>query len=124
MLYFIQKMKKHLTLNIKKLIPVIFLIIFSTLSYPQSSHKSTPRNKENYNHLHQINETPHGVFRYGSVSGNESNAPSFREFSPNYFHIENSDSSLWNGRHWDKKSHPLKKIIDSVGCVLYIPNSC
>lgn len=97
------------------IICLLFLSGFAASYSQEPEHKKESRQAENY----YIEKSHQGVFKYRTTSENKSIDPAFRDFSPNYFHIEDSDSSLWNGRHWDKKSYPLKVFVGSTDSRFY-----
>ncbi len=39
---------------------------------------------------------------------NDNYSPLSEHFSSNYFHIDKSNRSLWNGKHWNQSDFPLK----------------
>jgi predicted Zn-dependent protease len=107
---------------------LIFLFLFGiTVSFPQQpAHKATPERRTEYNSSDQTNiansgKNYQGVFRYRLKENNKSINPSFRDFSENYFRIDKSDSSLWNGRHWSWQSYPLKIYVKYSASKYYRP---
>lgn len=94
------------------------LIFWATKSYTQQpAHKASPENHKEYILSGQSNIARSGnehreIFKYRLKPDNQPINPAFREFSENYFHIEKSDNSLWNGRHWNKNSYPLKIYVE------------
>lgn len=98
------------------------LILFGiTISYPQDTGHKVDNKKESEQADNYYFDNSHSVFKYRGKSGNQQINFSFRNFTPNYFHIEDSDSSLWNGRHWDKNSYPLNIYIQKSDSRYYKP---
>ncbi|HSD63678.1 MAG TPA: matrixin family metalloprotease [Ignavibacteriaceae bacterium] len=112
-------MKNILPRRIRLVFLCLLILCGITITYPQESvHK--PENKKQADNYYSEN-SHHGVFKYRSNSGSQPVNPSFRDFSPNYFHIEDSNNSLWNGRHWNKNSYPLKVFIQTSDSKYYNP---
>lgn len=85
---------------------VLTLLIFSSgYVYPQHIPEDN-RAKAGLSGRNHI-----GVFKYRSATDNKLIDSEFRNYSENYFHIENDENSLWNGRHWNKNNFPLKVYI-------------
>ncbi len=98
--------------------PLFYLLILwgIAISYPQDNKKESGQTDNYY-----FDSSHHSIFKYRGKPGNQPNNVSFRNFTPNYFHIEDSDSSLWNGRHWNKNSYPLKVFIQRSNSKYYKP---
>lgn len=107
---------------------LIFLFLFGiTVSFPQQpAHKANPERRTEYNSSDQTISANSGknyqeVFKYRLKEDNKSLNPPFRDFSDNYFRIDKSDSSLWNGRHWSWRSYPLKIYVKHSPSKYYKP---
>jgi predicted Zn-dependent protease len=65
--------------------------------------------KEFYSELSGIDKT---IETYGETENehnyNKRNFTNFTSHSNNYFRIEDSKNSLWNGKHWENEDFPLK----------------
>lgn len=109
--------------NLQSLInfPLFCLLILwgITISYPQD-HKAYNKKESDQTSNYYFDNSHHSIFKYRGASGNQPISFSFRNFTSNYFHIENSDSSLWNGRHWDKNSYPLRVYVQKSDSKYYV----
>jgi predicted Zn-dependent protease len=107
---------------------LISLFLFcSIISYPQQpAHQARPVNKSEYDssnqgYLFRSGKIHREAFKYRLKTNNKLISPPFRDSSENYFHINKTDSSLWNGRHWDKHSYPLRIYIRKSTSKYYKP---
>ncbi|HEY7750876.1 MAG TPA: matrixin family metalloprotease [Ignavibacteriaceae bacterium] len=138
-------MKTKITLS-PKVVPIIFFLIFSSiLIYPQSSkHIKSNSSGKKYDYVERHSGNSN-VSSPSDVSFNKRKTSNInrREFnrknnrtnvnkrdysenrnkesfdSDNYFHIDKSGNTLWDGKHWDEDEFPLKVYVKESSSEYY-----
>jgi predicted Zn-dependent protease len=114
-------MKKNITSGFKYFF-IFFLIFQLTEIHPQQ--KANHRFSEPKKFVKQKNESFYNNFSAKKAGDNSSLRlddvdNSDEEFSYNYFRIDKSEKSLWNGKHWRAEDFPLKVFINKSGSKYY-----
>lgn len=89
---------------------VLFFTIAAQNSYPQVKAEISLPESSTVTHGRISNDITNskGAHNAGlNVEFNNGNV-SYDHLSNNYFHIDKSNKSLWNGKHWNQSDFPLK----------------
>ena len=81
----------------------------STLSQPSGTNSNKKTNKDFVNKQSENNKRDYRKNRDVQLKNN----------SVNYFHIDKSGKTLWDGKHWDMDEFPLKVYVKEVSSKYY-----
>ena len=71
--------------------------------------RKTVKSSDNYDYIYNYSRRNVKISTASKRTESDNNLASFTEhISNNYFHIDKSNRSLWNGKHWNDSDFPLK----------------
>jgi hypothetical protein len=75
----------------------------------ENATRKTVKLSDNYDYIYNYSRRTVKIFTESNNTVPENNiSPLSEHFSNNYFHIDKSNRSLWNGKHWNQSDFPLK----------------